>query len=1278
MRRRASPDLDLLPGGRFSVPLPPRADGGVRELLARAVSLLSSREEPCVIVEYRSVRERRLLMAESSGAAAVVRDVEPRVPPPAELLPDLLPLLFAPLVGRSGGEPLRERLSSVLHSALRSVLRVEGVEAVLFSDGGFISGESISHDLWKFDPGAEMRAAAARAAADMLSSGRPFSSLPGVVVFRGGKPRRVRLAGGRLLRGAPAGGFLVVLYSLPALAPALSDWLSRAVSALSSFLLAARRGLRADSAEALLDALHRCLPADITVFRRVRGSRKPEGLTLHPLRLPPPDSPTWHEMEKKSPRIAAEVLRRGIPISRVFTRADSDEYFDVRFEPFTDADGETKVLRVVRDATHTAKEIRHRRIQSFVIEKFPEGVLIFDSDGKLRLVNKTAREMLQGNIPSRIRLPRRPKRDMWERLLPALAESCGCVVLDSPQEGRIFFRRGDRTIAVTYSSPRFESDTYYILILSDVTAEMEEAARSRNARETLYGVPDAVVFLDRELRITAFNPAASTLLGLMDDQTGRRFDDLFEIFAAETGGMADMARVAREGVSWSGSGTLVVPEAGVRYVLIHVVATTGGTGEVSGYALVLSDVTENVKNTQVRVSLQHFAEMLAAREPSVEAIGRVVSSLENLFGVWKAAVYDVLSPLPCVHPSTLPVFPRLEGGGNLPLAESKVLEDPDAVRSLFFSVFDEEETLLPPPDLMAPLPASAGSAGLLMFWRSALPAGPDLLDEPTVLAICASLGAYIERARAAAARREERKLLGSVMDLTDTAMVLFDRLGTVRYGNEAFRRAFSPSGGAANVLYDEVIASRRDLLEDGLWRRILKGGSCDVQAEVNTAGKGRRTWRWTITPLERDPALSGKPTLFLASGRDVTDLLAVFERAAEADAAAEVQRVVREVSHVFNNSLTALHASLTELERLVLSLPDGARHLEALRRSALKMETLLKRLISFSARGPANRTDVVFDEAVEEVVRDMRSDFPSVRFGTRLSCDRRTLPVDRKQLKAMLAELMRNAAESAGEGGNVTVSTSWKPASSASGEIHGAFVVRVCDDGPGFTPEAARHAFDFFFTTRTPPEGMPRGLGLTIARHLARINDGDVRIVEESEGGCVELVLRALRGRDTAVISSRSAFSPAPRRGIPAAPKPPPAPPSHAGHSSPLLVVLDDDPGVLASLRRMFAEIGIEAEFFDDPEAAYERIASRMEDVSALVLDYNLGDTDAAAFLERLTAAGWDRPVYLCTAYGETAMDAGLPNVVGVIDKPFREDELRKRLRLFIRTEPSREEEETP
>ena len=101
-------------------------------------------------------------------------------------------------------------------------------------------------------------------------------------------------------------------------------------------------------------------------------------------------------------------------------------------------------------------------------------------------------------------------------------------------------------------------------------------------------------------------------------------------------------------------------------------------------------------------------------------------------------------------------------------------------------------------------------------------------------------------------------------------------------------------------------------------------------------------------------------------------------------------------------------------------------------------------------------------------------------------------------MKGILTNLLENAAEAAGTGGQVLSVTS---------EVDGRVFIEVHDSGPGISEEASRSLFEPTITFKK--HGM--GLGLSIARKNALINGGDIIVVESELGGAAFRVVLSRR-----------------------------------------------------------------------------------------------------------------------------------------------------------------------
>ena len=91
------------------------------------------------------------------------------------------------------------------------------------------------------------------------------------------------------------------------------------------------------------------------------------------------------------------------------------------------------------------------------------------------------------------------------------------------------------------------------------------------------------------------------------------------------------------------------------------------------------------------------------------------------------------------------------------------------------------------------------------------------------------------------------------------------------------------------------------------------------------------------------------------------------------------------------------------------------------------------------------------------------------------------------QIERALANLVRNAIDHGGGAGMITI------AADATGGLE------VRDEGPGIPPEEYENIFEPFY--RLQPQSRGAGLGLNLARQIARLHDGTIRILDGSWRG---------------------------------------------------------------------------------------------------------------------------------------------------------------------------------
>jgi two-component system sensor histidine kinase FlrB len=162
------------------------------------------------------------------------------------------------------------------------------------------------------------------------------------------------------------------------------------------------------------------------------------------------------------------------------------------------------------------------------------------------------------------------------------------------------------------------------------------------------------------------------------------------------------------------------------------------------------------------------------------------------------------------------------------------------------------------------------------------------------------------------------------------------------------------------------------------------------------------------------------------------------------------------------------------------------------------LEQLIGDMLQFARGARFTATDFSLDELLDSVETSLR---PSVGLAQTVSIARPQAAVllqgNREALAGALLNLATNALQAAGARAHVTISAQILPTQI---EFH------VTDNGPGVPAAVRARIFDPFFTSRT--EGT--GLGLAVARSVARDHHGDIVLLDHAAPGAT-FVLRLPR-----------------------------------------------------------------------------------------------------------------------------------------------------------------------
>ena len=222
-------------------------------------------------------------------------------------------------------------------------------------------------------------------------------------------------------------------------------------------------------------------------------------------------------------------------------------------------------------------------------------------------------------------------------------------------------------------------------------------------------------------------------------------------------------------------------------------------------------------------------------------------------------------------------------------------------------------------------------------------------------------------------------------------------------------------------------------------------------------------------------------------------------RAALAEAMASRTRLMRGVSHDLKNPLHAIdgHAQLLEDELRGPLTAEQRDSIGRVRRSARALMALIEDLLEL-ARAEEGQLAVHLDRVVlRDIVRESVEDHRAAAEAaglTLIHADDRSetiLATDPARVTQVLGNLLSNAIKYTPCGGRIEVST--EMLSRRDTDDGARLAIHVVDDGPGIPADKHEEIFGEF--TRLDVADTPgAGLGLSIARRVARLLGGDVTV----------------------------------------------------------------------------------------------------------------------------------------------------------------------------------------
>lgn len=197
------------------------------------------------------------------------------------------------------------------------------------------------------------------------------------------------------------------------------------------------------------------------------------------------------------------------------------------------------------------------------------------------------------------------------------------------------------------------------------------------------------------------------------------------------------------------------------------------------------------------------------------------------------------------------------------------------------------------------------------------------------------------------------------------------------------------------------------------------------------------------------------------------------------------------IAHEIRNPLNSI-SLFVQLMRQTTTEPEQLDHQAKILKEVDRIDTIIRKLLEASRRTRTISSSVQIHQVIDNVIESF-----SAQIETRsIQVDRQyhgspvppSITADPTELEQIFTNLFLNAIDAMSRGGRLVIEVF---------EKDGRVVIRVSDSGKGIADDVLPRIFEPFFSTKNRGTGM----GLPVARRIARMYEGSMEVEHSSPGG---------------------------------------------------------------------------------------------------------------------------------------------------------------------------------
>jgi PAS domain S-box-containing protein len=432
------------------------------------------------------------------------------------------------------------------------------------------------------------------------------------------------------------------------------------------------------------------------------------------------------------------------------------------------------------------------------------------------------------------------------------------------------------------------------------------------------------------------------------------------------------------------------------------------------------------------------------------------------------------------------------------------------------------------------------------------------------------------------------------------------------------------------------------------FRRAAESGEPQSYEYRALTRDGRVLWlRESLRPVVTG---TGEVAKIRGLALDVSERHHAQQLAAQTEKVDALGRLAGRVAHDFNNLLMIIAGYGEEIKNALPASHPLYSDLQEILQASERVYALTNQLQNYTRRVPLHPADVETEgwlRGLEPRLQSLAGD--GIRIRLELPAAPGSMRADAAQLGQVLETLALHARFSLRGTGTLTISAADADLGADYAQHPGLrpgeyVIVTVADDGPGFDAEARQRLFEPW--TAADESEREQRMALAGAYNVIRQLGGDLAVASELGRGTTFRIYLPRVAR---------AVQPAPAAVPPPAPAPEPPPPAEPETALETILVVEDEAGIRALVRKILKRQGYNVLEAAGGEEALALCAQHRGGIDLLITDVMMPQMTGRELADRLRALRSELRVLYVSGYTDDAMiqSGSFPAGTGFLQKPF-------------------------